>query len=105
MTYKYNLETPEKRKHNYPKTRKKGVNKNSQKYKLLEKYSLKHIQQTWVEFGMYEGAKRLGYCNPYVLYHIAGEKGWKRPLPQHLIKAHDEGCWRLTDRYYIERKK
>ena len=100
-------ETPSKpkRKHNYPKTRKKGINKNSQKYKLLKKYSLKHIQQTWFECGIYEGARRLGNCNPFVLYHLARERAWRRPLPPHLVKAYDEGCWTITKNYYLEKEE
>ena len=100
---KYFNKEVKKRKHNYPKDRKKGVNKNSQKYKLLQKYSLNHIQQTWVEYGMYKTGEILE-CNPWVVYHLAREQKWKRKLPQHLVKAHNDGCWTITNRYYIEKE-
>ncbi len=99
----YNKES-KKRKHKYPKTRKKGINKNSQKYKLLEKYPLKDIQQTWVEHGMYKAGKILE-CNPWIVYHLARDHKWQRELPGFLVKAYNNGDWKLTDRYYIERKK
>jgi len=91
-------------KHNYPKNRRKGIKKNSQKHRLLAKYPLVHIQKIWIEFGMYEGARRLGYSNPFVLYHLARNQKWRRKLPDFLVKAYNEGSWCLTERYYIDKK-
>ena len=91
-------------KHNYPKHRKPNIKPNSQKRLLMANYPLEHIEQTWIEHGMYKGAELLNNSNPFVLYHLARECKWRRPLPAHLVKALNDGCWKLTERYYIEKK-
>ena len=88
-------------KHNYPKNRKTGIKKNSQKHQLLAKYPLKYIQQTWIKYGMYEGSKRLCNSNPFVLFHLSKEMHWKRPIPPHLLKAVQNGCWEISNSHYI----
>ncbi len=91
-------------KHNYPKNRKKAIKKNSQKHRLLAKYPLKYIQQTWVDHGMYKGAEKLS-CNPFVLFHLARELDWKRPLPPHLLKAVKSKCWEISNSHYIPKEE
>ncbi len=97
----YGIEIKDKRKHNYPKTRKKGINKKSQKYYLLQTHSESYIKETWIKYGMYEGGEILD-CNPKVLYHLARERGWRRPLPKFLADAALTGNWKITKNYYIE---
>ena len=75
----------------------------SQKKELLERFELKYIQKTWVEHGMYKAGEILG-CNPWVVYHLAREHKFRRPLPSFLEKAYREGAWRMTERYYIKSK-
>jgi hypothetical protein len=95
------LKTPEqRRKHNYPKNRKKGVFKNSQKYELLQRHSKSHIEATWKEHGMYEAGKILD-ANPRVIWHMVREYGWTRPLPDFLTRAAQAGNWQLTENYFI----
>ena len=74
--------------------------KKSQKKELLERFELKYIQKTWVEHGMYKAGELL-HCNPWIVYHLAREHKFRRPLPSFLEKAYREGSWRLTERYYI----
>ena len=75
----------------------------SQKQALLERFELKYIQKTWVEHGLYKSGEILG-CNPFIVYHLAREHKWRRPLPSFLEKAYIEGSWCLTERYYIEKE-
>jgi hypothetical protein len=73
----------------------------SQKKDLLERFELKYIQKTWVEYGMYKAGELLG-CNPFIVYHLAREHKWRRELPSFLEKALREGSWRMTERYYLK---
>ena len=73
----------------------------SQKQELLERFELIEIQQTWVKFGMYEGAKRLENSNPFVLFHLACDLKWSRPLPTHLQVAVRNNSWKTSERHYI----
>ena len=75
----------------------------SQKQELLERFELIDIQQTWVEYGLYKSGELLG-CNPFIVYHLAREYKWRRPLPSFLEKAYREGSWRMSERYYIEKE-
>ena len=75
------------------------IKKKSQKYELLSRYPLDHIQKTWVELGMYKGGEAL-QCNPFVLFHLARDSGWSRPLPEHLKKAVKNGCWKMSRMHY-----
>ena len=77
--------------------------KKSQKKELLERFELNYIQKTWVEHGLYKSGELLG-CNPFIVYHLAREHKWCRPLPSFLEKAYREGSWRMTERYYIKSK-
>ncbi|TVL97421.1 MAG: hypothetical protein CV087_22340 [Candidatus Brocadia sp. WS118] len=91
-----------RRKHDYPKTRKRPpVDTNSQKYRLLQKYSLEHIHRTWQKHGMYKTAKLLDNANPYVIFHLARDHKWRRKLPDHLRKAYEAGNWKLNERYFL----
>ncbi len=92
-------------KHNYPKNRKKAIKKNSQKHRLLTKYPIEFIEKRWIENGMYEGARILGNSNPFVLFHLAKEMGWKRPIPNHLLKAVENGCWEISHSHYIPKEE
>ena len=73
----------------------------SQKKELLERFELKYIQKIWFQHGMYRASELLG-CNPWIVYHLAREHKWRRPLPSFLEKAYREGSWRMTERYYIK---
>ena len=73
----------------------------TQKQALLERFELKYIQKTWVEHGMYKAGELL-HCNPWIVYHLAREHKFRRPLPSFLEKAYREGSWRMTERYYIK---
>ncbi len=77
----------------------------SQKKDLLERFDLIEIQKTWVKFGMYEGARRLGNSNPFVLYHLAKEMKWKRQIPPHLLKAVQNKCWEISNSHYIPKEE
>ena len=92
-------------KHNYPKIRKKAIKKNSQKHQLLAKYQIEFIEQRWIEGGMFEGARLLGNSNPFVLFHLAKEMQWIRPIPQHLLKAVRSGCWEISHSHYIPKEE
>ncbi len=72
----------------------------SQKQALLERFELIYIQKTWVEHGMYKAGELL-HCNPWVVYHLAREHKFRRPLPSFLEKAYYEGSWCMTERYYL----
>ena len=82
----------------------KRKHKNSQKFYLLQTHSESYIKETWIKCGMYEGGEILD-CNPKVLYHLARERGWRRPLPDFLAKAVKTGNWTITKNYYIEKGK
>ena len=73
----------------------------SQKQALLERFELKYIKQKWVQHGLYKSSELLG-CNPFIVYHLAREHKWCRPLPSFLEKAYREGSWRMTERYYLK---
>jgi hypothetical protein len=75
----------------------------SQKRELLERFELNYIYQKWHKMGMYKTGELL-HCNPWVVYHLAREHKWRRPLPSFLEKAHREGSWRMTERYYLKNK-
>ena len=77
----------------------------SQKQALLDRFELIYIQKTWVKFGMYEGARILGHSNPFVLFHLAKEMKWKRPIPEHLLKAVKNGCWEISQSHYIPQEE
>jgi len=97
--------TPKKkRKHNYPKTRKKGVYKNSQKYQLLQEHSESFIKETWIKHGIYQAGEILD-VSPKVLWHLAREKGWKRALPPFLALAAQTGNWKISKNYYIKKEE
>ncbi|KAA3618277.1 MAG: hypothetical protein D8M58_21695 [Calditrichaeota bacterium] len=97
--------TPKKkRKHNYPKNRKSGVHKNSQKYHLLQEHPESFIKETWIKHGIYQAGEILD-ASPKVIWHLAREKGWKRPLPDFLALAAQTGNWKITENYYIEEEK
>ena len=91
-------------KHNYPKNRKKAIKKNSQKHRLLAKYPIEFIEKRWFEKGMFKAAEELE-CNPFVLYHLAKEMQWQRPIPQHLLKAVRSGCWEISHSHYIPKEE
>ena len=97
----YGIEIKEKRKHNYPKTRKKGIYKNSQRYNLLQTYPESYIEETWIKYGIYKAGERLD-ANPKVIWHLAKDRGWKRPLPDFLAHA---GNWKISENYYIKEEK
>jgi len=97
----HGIEIKEKRKHNYPKTRKKGIYKNSQKYELLQDHPESYIEKTWVEHGMYQAGEILN-ANPRVIWHLARERGWRRPLPDFLALAAKTGNWKISENYYID---
>ena len=99
----HGIEIKEKRKHNYPKTRKKAIYKNTQKYELLQSHPESYIKEIWVKYGMYEGGEILD-CNAKVLWHLAREKGWQRPLPDFLVLAVETGNWKMSENYYIEKE-
>ena len=90
--------------HNYPKQRKSAIKTTSQKRMLMAKYSLEYIQDIWIEHGMYKGAELLNDANPFVLFHLAREYKWKRPIPEHLYKAYLNGDWKISERHYIDMK-
>ena len=73
----------------------------SQKRELLERYPLDQIKQLWQAHGMYKTGEILE-CNPWIVYHLAREHKWRRPLPLFLQKAYREGSWHLTERYYLD---
>ena len=77
----------------------------SQKKDLLERFDLIEIQKTWVKFGMYEGARILGNSNPFVLFHLAKEMKWKRPIPEHLLKAVKNNYWEISQSHYIPQEE
>ena len=72
----------------------------SQKQDLLDRFELKYIKQKWYKMGMYKTGELL-HCNPFIVYHLAREHKWRRPLPSFLEKAYREGSWRMTERYYL----
>jgi len=92
----YGIKVKPRRKHNYPKTRKRGIYKNSQKYHLLQSHPENYIKETWIKYGMYQAGEILD-CNPKVLWHLARERGWKRPLPDFLVEAAQEGNWKVSE--------
>ncbi len=92
-------------KNNYPKNRRKGIKKNSQKHRLLAKYPIEFIEKRWIENGMFKGAQMLVNSNPFVLFHLAKEMQWKRPIPKHLLKAVRSGNWKISERHYIPREE
>jgi hypothetical protein len=79
----------------------KMIKKKSQKYRLLSRYPLDYIQKTWWKLGMYKGGDALE-CNPFVLFHLARDLKWSRPIPEHLLKAVQNGCWKVSERHYIQ---
>ncbi len=62
-------------------------------------------EKRWIEHGMFEGARILGNSNPFVLFHLSKEMQWKRPIPQHLLKAVRSGNWKISERHYIPREE
>ena len=94
------INVKKKRTHNYPKTRKKAVHKNSQKYDLLQRHPESHIKEIWQKYGMYEAGEILD-ANPRVIWHLARERGWRRPLPYFLALAAQTGNWKISENYYI----
>ena len=97
----HGIKIKEKREHNYPKTRKKGIHKNSQKYHLLQAHPESYIKETWIRCGMYEAGEILD-CNPKIIWHLARERGWKRPLPDFLARASN---WKISENYYIKEEE
>ena len=97
----YGIDIKKKHKRNYPKTKKKVVYKNTQKYQLLQNHPESYIKETWIEYGQYKGSDILN-CSPKVLWHLAKERGWKRPLPDHLVQASRTGNWNISENYYIK---
>ena len=95
------IELKERRKNNYPKDRKKGVYRNTERFRLLHSFSFERLRETWIENGCYKSAEILN-TSPAVIQHLAREYGWKRPLPEHLVKAFHAGNWKLGENYYLE---
>ena len=89
------------KKHNYPKSRKQYIPTASQKYKLLQKYSLEEVRESWFLSGMYVTGEKYG-VSPKVIYDIATSHGFKRPLPTHLITAVKTQCWKVGKCHYID---
>lgn len=87
-------------KRNYPKNRKSYIPTDSQKYQLLQKHPLEEIQRVWVEKGMY-GAGEYFDVSPKVISYLVELNGWKRPLPEHLVKAVRNGCWKIRKHHYL----
>ena len=83
---------------------KKRIYRNTQKFYLLQQYSEETIKNTWIEHGMYKAGEILN-ANPKVIYHLARERGWRRPLPQFLANAAKTGNWKITKNYYIEERR
>jgi hypothetical protein len=89
------------KKHNYPKTRKKYIPTNSQKYQLLQKHSLEEIRAAFFKGGMYVTGEKFG-VSPKVIYDIAIQHGFKRPLPSHLKSAVKIQCWKVGRCHFID---
>ena len=87
----------------YPKNRKSYIPTTSQKYRLLQEYPLEYIEHVWVEKGMY-GAGEQFNVSPKVIYYLVELYGWKRPLPEHLVKAVKNGCWKVGKHHYLVEK-
>jgi hypothetical protein len=85
--------------HNYPKTRKKYIPTNSQKYQLLQRYSLEEIKEEWQKAGMYKSSEKFG-VSPKVIYDLVIKNGFKRLLPSHLKTAVKNQCWKVGKCHY-----
>ena len=88
-------------KHNYPKTRKKYIPTNSQKYQLLQKHSLDEVEIEWQNAGMYVAGAKFN-VSPKVIYDIAIKNGFKRPLPSHLKTAVKRECWKTGKCHFMD---
>jgi hypothetical protein len=82
----------------------KRVHKNSQKYHLLQEHPESFIKEAWIKHGIYQAAEILD-ASPKVIWHLAREKGWKRPLPDFLALAAQTGNWKISKNYYIKEKE
>ncbi len=85
---------------NYPKNRKSYIPTTSQKYWLLQNHSLNEVQRIWTEKGMY-GAGEYFRVSPKVIHDLVQLNGWQRPLPPHLVKAVQNGCWKVGKNHYL----
>ena len=85
-------------KHNYPKNRK--VPENTAKADLLRRHGLDEIFKIWFAMGIYKSSEVLD-ASPNVIHYIAIRNKWKRPLPEHLVKAFREGNWNIMKTNYI----
>lgn len=68
----------QKKKHNYPKNRRRRNTSYSESYRIIEKYTLTAIRDLWINMGMYQTGYKLG-TSPYVIRYLAHKYGWKRP--------------------------
>ena len=84
----------------YPRNRKSYIPTTSQKYRLLQVHTLNEIQQVWTEKGMY-GAGEHFRVSPKVIHDLVQQNGWQRPLPVHLVKAVNNGCWKMGKNHYL----
>ena len=89
------------KKHNYPKTRKQYIPTNSQKYQLLQKYSLEEVKETWIKGGIYYSGEKYS-VSPKVIWDLAISNGWKRQLPSHLKTAVKNQCWKVGKCHYLD---
>ncbi len=87
----------------YPKNRK--IRTDTLKADLLRRHSLEHIRDIWTKHGMYEAGKILRGA-PDTIRYVAICNNFKRPLPEHLVIAHQRGNWsNFTTNYMPETNK
>lgn len=66
-----------RKKHRYPKQRKKRDTQYSQTSKIIKKYGIDHIKAIWQKKGIYNTGSELG-VSPWVIMYISTREGWKR---------------------------
>ena len=66
-----------RKKHIYPKQRKKRDTQYSNTWKVINKYGLDHIRAMWQQKGINRTGTELG-VSPWVIRYISTREGWKR---------------------------